>query len=69
MRWGCTLGRKDDVDDISRLLQDPATTVAVVGATDNPAKYGAKIYRDLKGKGFTVYAVNPAGGRAAKSGR
>ena len=48
------------MDDISRLLQDPATTVAVVGATDNPAKYGAKIYRDLKGKGFTVYPVNPA---------
>lgn len=48
------------MDDISRLLLDPATTVAVVGATDNPAKYGAKIYRDLKGKGFTVYPVNPA---------
>jgi len=48
------------VDDISRLLEDPATTVAVVGASDNPAKYGSKIYRDLKGKGFTVYPVNPA---------
>lgn len=48
------------MDDISKLLQDPATTVAVVGATDDPAKYGGKIYRDLKGKGFTVYPVNPA---------
>ena len=44
--------------DISRLLDDPATTVAVVGATDNPHKYGNTIYRDLKRKGFTVYAVN-----------
>ena len=40
-------------------LTDPATTVAVVGATDEPGKYGGRIYRNLKGKGFTVYAVNP----------
>jgi len=40
-------------------LTDPATTVAVVGATDDPAKYGGRIYRDLKAKGFVVYAVNP----------
>ncbi|NIR41468.1 MAG: CoA-binding protein, partial [Actinobacteria bacterium] len=32
---------------------------AVVGATDDPGKYGSVIYRDLKAKGFTVYAVNP----------
>jgi predicted CoA-binding protein len=31
----------------------------VVGATDNLRKYGAIIYRDLKRKGFPVYAVNP----------
>ena len=41
-------------------LTDPATTVAVVGATDEPGKYGGRIYRNLKGKGFTVYAVNPS---------
>ena len=40
------------------LLSDPDTTVAVVGATDNPAKYGYVIYRDLKAKGFEVYPVN-----------
>ena len=45
--------------DIATLLDDPETTVAVVGATDNPSKYGARIYRDLKHKGFTVFAVNP----------
>ncbi len=47
------------MNDIAQLLQDGATTVAVVGATDDPGKYGSVIYRDLKAKGFTVYAVNP----------
>jgi predicted CoA-binding protein len=44
--------------DIATLLAEPETTVAVVGATDNPGKYGNVIYRDLKRKGFTVYPVN-----------
>lgn len=43
---------------IAELLAEPDTTVAVVGATDNPLKYGYEIYRDLKTKGFEVYAVN-----------
>ncbi len=47
------------MDDIGALLQRPDTTVAVVGATDDPDKYGSVIYRDLKEKGFTVYPVNP----------
>lgn len=41
------------------LLHDPATVIAVVGATDSRGKYGGRIYRNLKGKGFAVYAVNP----------
>ena len=45
--------------DIPALLHMPGTTVAVVGATDDPGKYGGRIYRDLKAKGFTVFAVNP----------
>ena len=45
--------------DIASLLDEPETTVAVVGATDNPSKYGYVIYRDLKRKGYKVYAVNP----------
>ena len=45
--------------DIASLLSEPETTVAVVGATDNPSKYGSVIYRDLKRKGYTVYPVNP----------
>jgi len=47
------------MDDIATLLQKDDTTVAVVGATDNPAKYGAVIYRDLKRKGFELFPVNP----------
>lgn len=47
------------VTDIASLLYDEATTVAVVGATDDPGKYGSVIYRDLKSKGYEVYAVNP----------
>ena len=44
---------------ITSLLAAPGATVAVVGATDSVHKYGARIYRDLKRKGFPVYAVNP----------
>lgn len=32
---------------------------AVVGATANPEKFGNKIYKRLKEKGYEVYAVNP----------
>ena len=45
--------------DIASLLNEPETTVAVVGATDNPMKYGSVIYRDLKRKGYSVFPVNP----------
>ncbi|HEX9654547.1 MAG TPA: CoA-binding protein [bacterium] len=45
--------------DIAALLDEPQTTIAVVGANDNPSKYGYVIYRDLKRKGYAVFAVNP----------
>lgn len=41
------------------MLADTETRIAIVGATDNPAKYGSIIYRDLKRKGYRVLAVNP----------
>ncbi|MPZ53640.1 MAG: CoA-binding protein [Acidimicrobiia bacterium] len=41
------------------LLKDKQTSVAVVGATDSPGKYGGIIYRFLKKKGYVVWAVNP----------
>jgi predicted CoA-binding protein len=45
--------------DLSHLLAFPTTAIAVVGATDNLEKYGSIIYRDLKGRGYQVLAVNP----------
>ena len=47
------------MDTISTLLNEGNPVIAIVGATDNPAKYGNRIYRDLKGKGYRVYPVNP----------
>ncbi len=47
------------IKDIASLLDDENVTVAVVGATDNPSKYGYVIYRDLKRKGYRVFPVNP----------
>ncbi len=47
------------MDPLTRTLQDPEATIAVVGATDNPHKYGNVIYRDLKRKGYRVFPVNP----------
>jgi predicted CoA-binding protein len=45
--------------DFARILTEPETSIAVIGASDNPAKYGAIIYRDLKARGLRVLAVNP----------
>ncbi len=45
--------------ELTPLLTEPGTSIAVVGATDHPAKYGGIIYRDMKAKGFPVFAVNP----------
>ncbi len=47
------------MDPITTLLNETDPVIAVVGATDNPNKYGAVIYRDLKAKGYNVYPVNP----------
>lgn len=35
-------------------------TWAVVGASDNRAKFGNRIYRVLRDRGYVVYPVNPA---------
>ncbi|MFC1864744.1 CoA-binding protein [Chloroflexota bacterium] len=32
---------------------------AIVGATDNPEKYGHQIFKNLKNRGYEVYPVNP----------
>lgn len=46
-------------DPVSDRLMLPDPLIAVVGATDAPGKYGGRIYRDLKVKGYRVVAVNP----------
>ena len=45
--------------DVLTLLERPDTTIAVVGATVNPRKFGSVIYLDLRRKGYVVYPVNP----------
>lgn len=37
----------------------PETRIAVVGASNNPEKYGHIIVRNLSGKGYTVLPINP----------
>ncbi len=45
---------------LSRLRQrGPETRIAVVGASNDPNKYGNIIVRDLHGRGYTVLPVNP----------
>ena len=47
------------MDPVSAALKKVDTTIAIVGANDDPGKYGSIIYRDLKRKGYEVFAVNP----------
>ncbi len=45
--------------NLFELVQNPATAIAIVGATEDQSKYGNIIYRDLKRKGFVLFPVNP----------
>lgn len=36
---------------------------AVVGASQDPAKFGNRIFRSLRNSGYTVFPVNPRGGK------
>jgi len=47
---------EDDVDLAERYAREPVW--AVVGASNDPAKYGNRIYRTLKAAGYRVYPVN-----------
>jgi predicted CoA-binding protein len=49
--------------DLISLLNSSGTRIALVGASENPSKYGSIIYRDLRGKGINVVPVNPNRGR------
>lgn len=37
-------------------------TLAVVGVSSDPSKYGHRVFRDLLLAGYPVFAVNPKGG-------
>ena len=39
-------------------LQNKKNSIALVGASNNPKKYGNKILLDLLGKGHTVFPIN-----------
>lgn len=46
--------------DLAKLLNTPGTSLAIVGATDRPGKFGGIIYRDMRDdKNIPVFAVNP----------
>lgn len=36
--------------------------IAVFGVSQDPSKYGHKIFKTLLARGFTAYAINPKGG-------
>ncbi len=38
---------------------DKKNKIAVVGVSENPEKWGRKIYETLKHEGFEVYPINP----------
>ncbi len=48
-------------DAVMTRLRDksPATRIAIIGASNNPEKYGNIIPGNLKAKGYTVLPVNP----------
>ena len=40
-------------------LKDENATIALIGASNDKQKYGNKIYRDLRNKGYNVTPINP----------
>ena len=47
------------MEDLARLLNQPDSVIALVGATDSTSKYGSIIFRNLTGKGLKVWPINP----------
>ena len=40
-------------------LKEGNTSIALIGASNDRSKYGNKIYRDLRNKGYKVTPINP----------
>ena len=54
------LGERIPQEVLDRLShKDQSTRIAVVGASNNPQKYGNIIVNNLKDKGYTVIPINP----------
>jgi predicted CoA-binding protein len=45
--------------ELLRAFLDATNTIAVVGASRDPEKYGHQVYADLKTAGYAVFPVNP----------
>ena len=50
-------------------LQWPDVRIALVGASNDPAKFGNRIFRDLVAKGYAVWPVNPREPGSASAAR
>ena len=46
------------LEEATALLRSAATRIAVVGASNDPSKYGNIIVKNLLGHGYTVFPVN-----------
>jgi uncharacterized protein len=46
------------LDDATKLLRSTATRIAVVGASNDPSKYGNVIVKNLLRHGYQVFPVN-----------
>ncbi len=47
------------LEQAMRLLRDTKTRIAVVGASNNPSKYGNIIVKNLLAHGYQIFPVNP----------
>src|SRR5919106_3101030 len=55
-------GFENPSDDDLRQIYEATSTIAVVGASENPGKAAFAIPRQLKGLGYRIVPVNPRGG-------
>ncbi len=53
------------LDAAKAVLRRPAARIAVVGASNDPSKYGNIIVLNLRAHGYEVVPVNPKGGTIA----
>ena len=40
-------------------LKERNTRIALIGASNNPSKFGNQIYRNLRNKGYHIIPINP----------